>query len=70
VRVNAIMCGVFRTDINKDWPSELFDAFAKSYIALERVAEPEEVVGAALYLASAAPSFCTGAILRLDGGDR
>jgi NAD(P)-dependent dehydrogenase (short-subunit alcohol dehydrogenase family) len=69
VRVNAIVCGMFRTDIAKAWgdPAAV-DEMAASAIALQRVGEPHEVVGAALYLASAASSYCTGALLRLDGG--
>jgi NAD(P)-dependent dehydrogenase (short-subunit alcohol dehydrogenase family) len=69
VRVNAIMAGMFRTDIAKAWgdPAAV-DELARSTIALQRVGEPHEIVGAALYLASPASSYCTGAILRLDGG--
>lgn len=68
VRVNGIMAGRFRTDISKAWDLEAVDADAKATIALQRVGEPNEVVGAALYFASAASSYCTGATLRLDGG--
>jgi NAD(P)-dependent dehydrogenase (short-subunit alcohol dehydrogenase family) len=67
VRVNTIMCGPFFTDIAKAWDRE---AAAKMFGAypLGRGGEPEEVVGAALYLASEASSFTTGSILRVDGG--
>jgi NAD(P)-dependent dehydrogenase (short-subunit alcohol dehydrogenase family) len=69
VRVNAVMCGMFRTDISKAWGDpEAVDALARSTIALQRIGEPHEVVGAAIYLASEQSSYCTGAILRLDGG--
>jgi len=67
VRVNCIMCGPFFTDISKAWDMEAFKERAKS-LALRRGGEPTEVVGAALYFAGEASSFCTGAVLRLDGG--
>jgi NAD(P)-dependent dehydrogenase (short-subunit alcohol dehydrogenase family) len=67
VRVNCIMCGMFLTDISKVWDMASFKETAKSF-ALRRGGEPEEIIGAALYFASEASSFCTGAVLRLDGG--
>lgn len=68
VRVNAIMAGPFLTDVSKSWDQDAFQRIAESSIALRRGGQPHEVVGAALYFASDASSFCTGAILRLDGG--
>ena len=68
VRVNCIQAGPFLTDISKAWDMEAFERNAKTGIALQRGGEPEEVVGAALFLASAAGSFTTGAIVRVDGG--
>jgi NAD(P)-dependent dehydrogenase (short-subunit alcohol dehydrogenase family) len=68
VRVNAIQAGPFLTDISKAWDLEAFADRARTSIALGRAGEPHEVIGAALYFASAASSFCTGAILQLDGG--
>jgi NAD(P)-dependent dehydrogenase (short-subunit alcohol dehydrogenase family) len=68
VRVNCIMAGPFLTDISKAWDLEAFNANAKRTIALQRGGEPDEVVGAALYFASDASSFCTGSVLKLDGG--
>ena len=52
------------------WDLDAFAERAKTSIALERVGRPEEVVGAALFLAGPASSYCTGAVLRLDGGYR
>jgi NAD(P)-dependent dehydrogenase (short-subunit alcohol dehydrogenase family) len=71
VRVNSIRCGMFRTDISKAWgdPAAV-DALARQRIALRRVGEPSEIVGAALFLATDASAYCTGATIRLDGGTR
>ncbi|MEM7321843.1 MAG: glucose 1-dehydrogenase [Actinomycetota bacterium] len=68
VRVNTIMPGPFMTDISKAWDMEEFAERARNDIPLERGGEPEEVIGAALYFASAASSYTTGAVLKIDGG--
>lgn len=68
VRVNCIVAGPFLTDISKAWDLDMFDQHVASRMALRRAGQPEDVVGAALYFASGASSFCTGALLRLDGG--
>jgi NAD(P)-dependent dehydrogenase (short-subunit alcohol dehydrogenase family) len=65
VRVNAILPGSFRTDIAKHWPA---DKEARTDAVLRRFAEPEEIVSTALYLASPASAFTTGALIRVDGG--
>ena len=70
VRVNAIVAGPFLTDISKAWDLDEFSKRAKTTMALGRGGEPHEVVGAALYFASDASSFTTGALLRVDGGPR
>ncbi len=68
VRVNCIMAGPFYTDISKAWDLEAFERRARATMALRRGGQPNEVVGAALYFASAASSFTTGSILSVDGG--
>jgi NAD(P)-dependent dehydrogenase (short-subunit alcohol dehydrogenase family) len=68
VRVNCIMPGPFLTDISKAWDLESFKKGAEATIPLKRGGEPDEVVGAALYFASDASSYTTGAILKIDGG--
>ena len=65
VRVNTISPGPFLTDIAKAWTPE---AREKATNALGRPGRPEEIVTAALFLASPASSFTTGAIIRVDGG--
>lgn len=69
VTVNAIAPGVFRTDIN----AKLLDNTARGQELLLRTpmgrfGKTEELVGAALYLASDAASFVTGQSIVVDGG--
>lgn len=68
VRVNCIAAGPFLTDISKAWDMEAFEKGAKKNLALGRGGQPEEIVGAALYLASDAASFTSGTVIRVDGG--
>ncbi len=68
VRVNCIMPGPFLTDISKAWDLEKFQQRAATHIPLQRGGEPQEIVGAALYLASSASSYTTGSIIAVDGG--
>jgi NAD(P)-dependent dehydrogenase (short-subunit alcohol dehydrogenase family) len=67
VRVNCIMAGPFLTDITKAWDPAMLERGMPNH-ALGRIGEPDEVIGAALYFATAASSYTTGAILRVDGG--
>ena len=67
VRVNCIMPGPFLTDISKAWDMAAFEQQARRF-DLRRGGDPEEIVGAALYFATDASSYTTGAILRIDGG--
>jgi len=67
VRVNCIVPGPFLTDISKAWDLEAFNARAKQAYSLGRGGEPHEIVGAALYLASGASSYTTGALINVDG---
>jgi NAD(P)-dependent dehydrogenase (short-subunit alcohol dehydrogenase family) len=65
VRVNTLSAGPFLTDIAKAWDPASRE---KSPNALGRPGRPEEVVTTALYLASPASSYTTGALIRVDGG--
>ncbi|MCP1472386.1 NAD(P)-dependent dehydrogenase (short-subunit alcohol dehydrogenase family) [Sphingobium sp. OAS761] len=67
VRVNTISPGPFLTDIAKAWTSEMRESAPSS---LGRPGRPEEIVTAALMLASPASSFTTGTLIRVDGGLR
>ena len=65
VRVNTLSPGAFRTDIVEAWPDK-----GKGPIPIPRghVAEPEDILTAALFLASPASVNVTGSIVRCDGG--
>lgn len=65
VRVNAIMCGPFWTDIAKSWREEVDKTIPS---AARRIGRPEEIVTTALYLASDRSSYTTGTIVELSGG--
>lgn len=69
VRVNAISPGAVDTEI---WGSlsedENFVEMSKTGIPMGRWAQPEEIAGAAVFLASDASSFMTGANIVIDGG--
>jgi len=67
VRVNCIQAGPFLTDISKAWDMEAFEKGAR-LMPLQRGGQADEIVGAALYFASDASSFTTGAVLPVDGG--
>jgi NAD(P)-dependent dehydrogenase (short-subunit alcohol dehydrogenase family) len=68
VTVNAILPGVFRTDLN----SALLDSpRGQEFLMrtpMRRFGQIEELVGAAVFLASDAASFVTGHLLAVDGG--
>lgn len=67
VRVNTISAGPFLTDIADAWDAKKRE---KQPVALGRPGNPPEIVTAALMLASPASSYTTGALLRVDGGQR
>ncbi|MET0377662.1 MAG: SDR family oxidoreductase [Spongiibacteraceae bacterium] len=65
VRVNTLSPGPFLTDISKAWAPENRE---KVVSAIGRPGYPEEIITAALFLASPMSSFTTGALVRVDGG--
>ncbi len=67
VRVNTLMPGPFRTDISDAWDWEMIEREMKR-LPMRRVGEPNEIVGAALLLASDAGSYITGSTIKVDGG--
>lgn len=69
IRVNCICPGVIKTRFSEAlWKDESAAAAAAAQKALGRVGVPDEVVTAAVYFASDASSFTTGAVLQVDGG--
>jgi len=67
IRVNAIAPGTIDTDMVRNNPPAMQEVMAKAAL-MGRAAEADEVAGLALYLASDASSFTSGAVLRVDGG--
>lgn len=67
VRVNTLMPGPFLTDIAEAWDSAKRETATN---ALGRPGRPEEIVTAALALASPMSTFVTGALYQVDGGMR
>jgi NAD(P)-dependent dehydrogenase (short-subunit alcohol dehydrogenase family) len=69
VRVNCICPGLVQTDLSESlWRDEARRDAILAAKALKRIGQPNEIAGAALYLASDASSFTTGAVLQVDGG--
>jgi NAD(P)-dependent dehydrogenase (short-subunit alcohol dehydrogenase family) len=69
IRVNAIVCGTFHTDsLHASLPTEALQTQMAANVALGRIADADEIVGTALYLASEASSYLTGELILLDGG--
>lgn len=70
ITVNAICPGLFMTDVNRDWQAkrpDVIDAFVQN-IPLGRPGEPHEIGPLAVFLASPASAYVTGAAFVIDGG--
>jgi NAD(P)-dependent dehydrogenase (short-subunit alcohol dehydrogenase family) len=69
IRVNCIAPGLVKTDFAKAlWSNPETLRRATDPVPLRRIGEPDEIAGAAVYLASDAGSFMTGQALVVDGG--
>jgi len=69
IRANAIAPGLVRTDFARAlWEDPALYRKRTRGTPLQRIGEPDEIAGAAVFLASAAGSFVTGHTLVIDGG--
>jgi gluconate 5-dehydrogenase len=69
VQANAIGPGYMLTDMNQALiDNPVFDAWVKGRTPAKRWGKPEELIGAAVFLASAASDYVNGQILYIDGG--
>ena len=69
IRVNAIAPGIVKTDFNKGlWKNNEGAKQMGSMVPLGRLAEPEDIARAALFLASDDSSYITGTVMPVDGG--
>ena len=69
IRVNAIAPGFVLTDLtNKLWSDPTMQAWGRANTPLRRLGQPEDMVGAAIFMASDASSYMTGQVVYVDGG--
>lgn len=69
VRVNGIAPGFILTDLTRKlWSDPNMQAWNMTVTPMRRMGEVQDLIGAALFLASPASAFMTGQILRVDGG--
>ena len=69
VRVNCIAPGLIRTDFAKAlWENPQTLKMVTAHTPLQRIGEPHEIAGAAVFLASDASTFVTGQAIVVDGG--
>jgi len=69
IQVNGIGPGYIRTEMNTELQaSEAFNRMVDIRVPAQRWGQPQELAGAAIFLASAASDYVTGQILYVDGG--
>jgi dehydrogenase/reductase SDR family member 4 len=70
IRVNAIAPGLIQTDFSEYfWKDEAYRKELEATQPIPRIGQPDEIAGAALYLASSDSSFLTGQVIVIDGGE-
>ncbi|WP_306770762.1 SDR family oxidoreductase [Paraburkholderia sp. UYCP14C] len=70
IRVNAVAQGVVETDMSSFTKTTAGRELTLSMQALKRVAQPDDIAGAAAFLASDAARWITGETLHVDGGSK
>jgi NAD(P)-dependent dehydrogenase (short-subunit alcohol dehydrogenase family) len=69
IRVNALAPGFILTDLTeKLWSDPQMQAWGKANTPMQRLGQPEDLVGTAVFLASPASTFLTGQAIYVDGG--
>jgi NAD(P)-dependent dehydrogenase (short-subunit alcohol dehydrogenase family) len=68
IRVNAVQPGLFLTEMSEQYPAGYADNVVRTRVPLGRPGRVEECASAVVFLASAASSYVTGAVLAVDGG--
>jgi NAD(P)-dependent dehydrogenase (short-subunit alcohol dehydrogenase family) len=70
IRANAIAPGLIQTDFSEYfWNDKAYREELEATQPIPRIGQPEEIAGAALYLASNQSSFMTGQVIVIDGGE-
>jgi NAD(P)-dependent dehydrogenase (short-subunit alcohol dehydrogenase family) len=67
VRANVVLPSASETDLTAGWPSEVKDRVAAAN-PMQRLAQPEDMVGVCVFLASDASGYVNGAQIPVDGG--
>jgi 3-oxoacyl-[acyl-carrier protein] reductase len=70
IRVNAVAPGVIQTDMTAFLETEAGRQGTLGMQALKRIAQPDDIAGVVVFLASDAARWITGDILRVDGGSK
>lgn len=69
IRVNCIAPGIVKTDFARElWGNPEILSRAESTTPLRRIGEPDDIAGAAVFLASRAGAWMTGQVIVIDGG--
>jgi len=68
IRVNCLEPGFFHSEMTEQYPPGYLDRVMEQRVLMKRAGEPIELVTTAVFLASDAGSYISGAVLAVDGG--